>query len=76
LYGLLSVINLISLGGENMATTVTNQGSAGNGMGNVLAIVVVIAFLVVLMYFGLPLLRGGNTGGSMQLPSTVNVNTK
>ena len=62
-----------------MATVVNNDGTQGNGMGNLLAVVLVIAFVIALLYFGLPLLRGGASGGTgtqMNLPSEVNVNTK
>ncbi len=61
-----------------MATVVNNDGTQGaNGMGNLLAVVLLIAFVIALLYFGLPLLNGAGTGGSnVTLPSEVNVNTK
>ena len=59
-----------------MATVVNNDGGTnGNGMGNLLAVVLFIVVIIGLLYFGLPLLRGGNGASAPSTPN-VNVNTK
>jgi hypothetical protein len=62
-----------------MAVVVNNDGTtgAGNGAGNLLAVALVIVFILAVLYFVLPALRGAGTGTpSVSLPGTVNVNTK
>lgn len=64
-----------------MATTVVNstpaQGSSDNGMGFFLGIVLLIAFVGFLFYFGLPYIQRGMSGGtSVNVPDHVNVNVQ
>jgi hypothetical protein len=59
-----------------MATVVNNDGTAatGSGISNIILAVVILAFLAVLLLWGLPMLRGQSP--TFSIPGTVNVNTK
>lgn len=64
-----------------MATTIINpspsQESSSNGMGLVIGAILIIAFIALLFYFGLPYLQNG-FGGTTQvnIPDKVNVNVQ
>jgi hypothetical protein len=52
-----------------------SRGHGGTGF--MMGIVLLIVFFLVLVYFGLPMIQGGGTGGpSMNTPGTVNVYPK
>lgn len=65
-----------------MATIVNNPGSTGesNGMGFVMGLVLLLAFVFVIFYWGLPAMRGANTQPatpsvpSVQVPEKIDVN--
>ncbi len=65
-----------------MATVVNTtpaNASTDNGMGFVLGIILLIAFVGILLFFGLPYVRGGygsNTGTSVNVPDHMNVNVQ
>lgn len=61
-----------------MITTTNKFWQKGDsGIGNLLAVMLVIVFIIGFIYVGLPLLQGGgNTGTTIQLPSNVNVQPK
>jgi hypothetical protein len=61
-----------------MAVVVRNDGAsqAGSGLSNLLAVVLVLAAIAAVLYFVVPVLRGGASGTTFTLPSNVNVNTK
>lgn len=65
-----------------MATTVVNTNpetrSADNsGMGFLLAVILIILFIGLFVYYGLPYFqRSVNTGPQVNVPGTVNVNVK
>jgi LPXTG-motif cell wall-anchored protein len=66
-----------------MATTVVNStpatGSSDNGTGFLLGVILLIAFVVLVLYFGLPYIqRGIGTGAGTQVnvPDHMNVNVK
>lgn len=58
-----------------MATYVTNQPAeqTSNGVGFLIGVFLIIAVAVLFFLYGLPLLRGGYGGTSVNVPSTVNV---
>lgn len=56
----------------------TNNSPADNGMGFLLGVVILIAFVFILFIYGLPVLRQalsglGNGGVNITLPKTVDV---
>ncbi len=58
-----------------MNTKKTNGG--GNSAGALIAIVLLLVVVALFVIYGLPYLGGGRTGGAnVNLPSSVNVNTK
>ncbi len=63
-----------------MATTVvnTNPGtsSSDNGMGFLLGIILIILFIGLLLYYGLPYLQQSMSGPQVNVPDHVNVNVK
>ena len=65
-----------------MATTIVNtkpetQTSENSGMAFLLAVILIILFIGLLLYYGLPYLqRSINTGPQVNVPGTVNVNVK
>jgi hypothetical protein len=63
-----------------MATVVNNPSDTGsNGLGLVLGVILVLAVLFLFFVYGLPRLTGGagsGTGAQVNLPSTVNVQSK
>lgn len=65
-----------------MATTVVNTtpaqtGSDSNGMGFILGIIVLVAFVGILFYFGLPYIQHGFGGGvQVNVPKSIDINVK
>lgn len=66
-----------------MATIVNNPApsntgdSSGGGMGFLLGVIVLVLFIAVLLYVGLPYLRSGFGGGTqVNIPDKVNVNVQ
>lgn len=61
-----------------MATVVHEHEttSGGNNSGTLLAIVLLVVLAVLFFMYGLPMLTGGQSGTNVNLPSSVNVNTK
>lgn len=68
-----------------MATVVNNPGTTheGNGFGFLLGVLLLIAFAVIVLFYGLPYIgnsfgnAGGNSGAvapQVQIPDKVNVN--
>ncbi len=59
-----------------MADTVNTTGDSG-GMGFFMGVIVLILFVMFLIFYGLPYLRGaggGNSGGGVTVPDKIDVN--
>jgi hypothetical protein len=64
-----------------MATTVVNTNpetrpADNNGMGFLLAVILIILFVGLLLYYGLPYLQHSLMGPQINVPGNVNVNVK
>jgi len=57
-----------------MATVVNNpSGTSDNGMGLIVGIVLLLGFVFLLFYYGLPAIRNASSP-SVQVPSKIDVN--
>lgn len=63
-----------------MATVVNNtEGTRSSGLNSLIGIILVLVIAALVIFYGLPMLRGGvGTGGgtNVTVPGTVNVNPK
>lgn len=65
-----------------MATTIINpsptQESSSSAVGFVLGVILIIAFIALLFYFGLPYIQNGFGGGATQvnIPDKINVDVQ
>lgn len=61
-----------------MATkeVVYTNGTQSNGMGFLMGVVLLIVFLVLLFYYGIPMLTSATQGPTINVPEEVNVNTQ
>ena len=60
-----------------MATVVNNPSdNSGSSMGVVFGIILLLVIAFVFFIYGLPMLSGVNSGPQLNVPSTVNVQTK
>lgn len=61
-----------------MATIVNNPPAqtreSGNGMGFLVGVILLIVFVILAIYYGLPLLRGATTAPQVNVPGQVDVN--
>lgn len=53
----------------------TNGGSGSGGMGFLLGVILLIAFLALLFFYGLPYLNSAAQGPNITVPDEINVNT-
>ncbi len=58
---------------EVVYTTGTDQSG---GMGFLLGVILLIVFLALLFYYGLPMLGAATQGPTINVPEEVNVNTQ
>jgi hypothetical protein len=58
-----------------MATREVVYTDRGNGTGFLLGVVLLIVFLGLLFYYGLPMLSSATQQPAIQVPSEINVNT-
>jgi hypothetical protein len=58
----------------NNTTPSTAQEPAGNGLGNLLAVILLIVFVVLLIYYGLPLIQNAARGPQINVPGKIDVN--
>ena len=60
-----------------MATIINNPDSGGNdgggGMGMVIGIIVLVIVLIIFFVYGLPALRGSNSGTNVSVPDKIEV---
>jgi hypothetical protein len=63
-----------------MATVVNNPADTGHshesdsGMGFVIGVILLVVFALLLIFYGLPLLRGNTTQPQFNIPGRVDVN--
>ncbi len=53
-----------------------SEPASGNGMGFMLGVILLIAFLFILFYFGLPMFNQANQGPQINVPNQFDVNVK
>ncbi len=51
-----------------MADTIHTVDSGGNSMGFFMGIIILILFVLFIMYYGLPMMRGSTSGGQINIP--------
>ena len=56
-----------------MATVVNQPAESNNNLGFLLGLIALIVVVALFFFYGLPMLQGGNTGTTVQLPSNANV---
>lgn len=61
-----------------MATkeVIYTNGNQGNGMGFLMGVVLLIVFLVLLFYYGIPMLNSATQQPTINVPDEINVNTQ
>ena len=66
-----------------MATTIINptqaDNSASNGIGLILGIIVLLAFVFLFLFYGIPFIRGLSSAGNgvqVTVPKNINVNVQ
>ena len=59
-----------------MATVVNNPSGTGDnsGMGFLLGIILLIVFVVILLFYGLPLLQNSTSSPQLNVPGKIDVN--
>ena len=50
------------------------QSDSGNGMGFLLGVILLIVFVVLLIYYGLPLIQRSTSAPQLNVPSEIDVN--
>lgn len=53
-----------------------NSDSSGNGMGFLLGIIVLVVFVILFLYYGLPIIRQSFSGAQINVPSKIDVNVQ
>ena len=53
-----------------------NSDSGSNGMGFLLGIIVLVVFVILFLYYGLPMIQKTMSGPQINIPNQIDVNVK